>query len=102
MREFVEKLKNWIINRNGIYTYRDEYNNYCYGNNKYKHIFHLHNFNTNADIEISDKQMFQDFLEKYGNIVTPHSWHPDSWLIVDLTNEKNYNIAKIIISKIIG
>ncbi len=93
-RKFVDRITVWI-GKLGLNRYRDEYDNWCYGNEKQKHIFHLHPYNTHADIEVNDSKKFDEFLEKFS--IEPHSWHPNNLLIVDLVDEENFTVAKEII-----
>ena len=93
-RKFIDRLIVWI-EKLGLNRYRDEYDNWCYGNKKQKHMFHLHPSDTHADIEVNDSEKFNEFLEKFD--IEPHSWHPSNWLIVDLVNQSNFEAAKEII-----
>ena len=97
--QFVNKLKSWLESL-PLNQYSDEYNNWCFGNKKQKHIIHLHPYNTHADIEINNPQKHKAFLDKFN--LQAHEWRPNNWLIIDLKTKKDYEIAKEIISLIIN
>ena len=96
--QFVQKLKSWLESQ-ALNQYTDEYNNWCFGNNSQKHICHLHPYNTHVDIEINNSSKHKEFIEKFQ--IQPHQWHQDNWLIIDLQTEKDFEVAKEIISGII-
>ena len=98
-RKFVNKLKEWIESIEGIQQYTDNYNNWCYGTSKQKHIIHLHPYNTHADIEINNSEMFRKFLNKFDS--RPHEWNTQNWLIINIISKENYDAAKEVIIEVV-
>ncbi len=94
-RKYVDELKSWLDGLN-LEQYSDEYNNWCYGTEKQKHVVHLHPYNTHADVEINNRQIFNKFLKNYS--VRAHEWNPDNWLVIDVTSREMMEVAKKAVS----
>lgn len=94
-RKYIDELRRWIDSLENMLCYSDKYDNVCYGTSKQKHIVHLHSYNLHADIEVNNSFKFKNYLRRYD--LKSHEFEPKKWLIVDVTDWDNYDIAKEII-----